>query len=187
MTSAGEPSSSAPQNADEPQRLLLDSLATNRVLFALALLGVLLPINAIANHYRNFSFVYRAEHDWFLKGPYHVRAILFFQAMEVLLALAVYIYALDFVFHKTVLQRIGTFLYGIALFVPPIYILLAIFCLLYSAIETLDTPLFYILSIFFKIAFLIILLSIIGVVVGISELLQEEPSERGRKRPASKA
>lgn len=177
MTSAGEPSSSAPHNTNGPQRLLLDNLATNRVLFALALLGVLLPINVIANHYRSFAFVYHAEHDWFLKGPYHVRAILFFQAMEILLALAVYIYALDFAFKDTVFQRTGTFLYAAALLVPPIYILLALFSLLTDAIESLSTPLFYVVGTLLKIAIPIILFGITGLAVEISGRLQEKPSE----------
>jgi len=56
-----------------PARFELGDLATNRILFALALLGVVLPLNSIASHYHEVGFTYQYTHQWIFLKPFHYR------------------------------------------------------------------------------------------------------------------
>jgi hypothetical protein len=105
----------------------LGDLATNRILFALTLLGVLLPANAIMAHYSQINFIYVSPHSHWFKGPYHVRAVSALYLMEGLLAFAVYLYGFDFIFKIRLFEYVGTRIYGIALFVPIIYLYAFVF------------------------------------------------------------
>lgn len=51
-----------------PQRLELGTPATDRIVFALTLLGVLLPLNAVVNHYKQLDFLYFIAHARLFKG-----------------------------------------------------------------------------------------------------------------------
>jgi hypothetical protein len=107
-----------------PNRFELNDLATNRILFALTLLGVLLPLNLIASNYRHVGFTYQYAHRWLFWKPfhYHLHAITFFYSMEALLALAVYFYAFNLIFRRRFLEYTGTGLFTVALLVPVYYL-----------------------------------------------------------------
>jgi hypothetical protein len=171
--SPSKESASAQTQAYSDKHLDLSDFRVSRILFALSLLGVLLAANSIASHYQNFAVVYHAGHDWFWKGPYHIRAIYFLEIMEGLLALAVYLYGFDFLFKVGTFQRAGTFLYAAALVIPPIYVIIAIDSLVTDAINELNTPLFYIANIIVKLIFDVLLLSMLLLVGFLSERLRE--------------
>jgi hypothetical protein len=146
----------------------LGTLATNRILFALTLLGVILPLNSIATHFHQLGFTYRASHTLYLKGSYHLRATYFFYSMETLLATAVYFYGFGFIFKWSIPDRIGTFLYACALLVPPIYIYLDIYSIFISAISQLNAVLFYLVNIGVNILFTVFFA---GIAIAISNRL----------------
>jgi hypothetical protein len=140
----------------------LGDLATNRILFALALLGVLLPVNAILSHYHHLDFIYLAPHSISLKGPYHIHVISALYLMEVLLATAVYLYGFDFIFRIKLFERAGTALYAISLIIPVGYFYLWIFQKFLNLIDGLSSPLYWLMLFVISIPFLIL-----GVVIGI--------------------
>ena len=107
-----------------PNRFELSDLATNRILFALTLLGVVLPLNLIASNYHQLGFTYQYTHQWLLWKPfhYHLHTITFFFSMEALLALAVYFYAFNLIFRRRFLEYTGTGFFTVALLVPPYYL-----------------------------------------------------------------
>ena len=164
---------SSPGEKNVVRRFKRDESATNRVLFALALLGVLLPVNSIANHYRRLGYVYYAKHDWYWRGPYHINVILFFDTMEILLAVAVYIYGFDFVFKQAIFQRVGTFLYAAALLVPPLYLVVGAYSLLSNEVNRLPTLLFYVGNVVVNVLFPAALIGVGVAAVAISKRLQD--------------
>jgi hypothetical protein len=140
----------------------LGDLATNRILFALALLGVLLPVNAILNHYHQLDFIYLAPHATGLKGPYHIHVISALYLMEGLLAIAVYLYGFDFIFRIKLFERVGTVVYAISLIIPAGYFYLWIFQKFLNLINGLSSPLYWLILFIICIPFLIL-----GAVIGI--------------------
>jgi hypothetical protein len=140
-------------------RIDLGDLATNRILYALALLGVLLPSNAILSHFSRIGFTYTMRRwAWTPAFTWHVHAVSFIYAMEGFLAVAVYLYGWDFLFRSRLrfFHFIATFFYGATLIVPPVYILcygyanltdlaLGLHGFLYYAIQTVGNVLLGIL------------------------------------------
>jgi hypothetical protein len=106
------------------RRIELGDLATNQILYALALLGVLLPSNAILSHFSQIGFTY-SQRSWLFEPAFtwHVHAISFIYAMEGFLAIAVYLYGYDFLFGLRFFHTVGTYFYAGALIVPPTYII----------------------------------------------------------------
>jgi hypothetical protein len=133
----------------------LGDLATNRILFALALLGVLLPINTIFSHYHHLDFIYFAPHSTWLKGPYHLHVISAFYIMVGLLATAVYLYGFDFIFRIKIFERIGTVVYALSLLTPAIYLYLWAFQKLLNAINGIRSPGYWFIVAGISIPFLI--------------------------------
>jgi hypothetical protein len=160
------------------QRLELGSLATTRVLFALTLLGVLLPFNAIASRYHQVGFTYSSPYAWLFIPAFkwHLHAISFLYVMEALLAVAVYLYGFDFLFGWPIFQPVGTALYAIALFVPPVYLYMGGYALFYDVIGHLNVYLFYIISGVANLLFTILLS--MGVLVVALRLEGKDPRQR---------
>jgi hypothetical protein len=113
----------------------LGNVATNRILFVLALLGVLLPLNALVAHYNHLGFIYYAPHEMTLKGPYDIHIQAFVYIMEGLLAVAVYLYGFEFIFggRVSIFQLGGNVFYALALIVPPTYFYLWLWALIIRA------------------------------------------------------
>lgn len=132
--------SSGPQEASA-RKVELGNIAINRILFALALLGVLLPLNTIISHYSHFGFIYYAPHEVTLKGPYNIHIRSFLYAMEGILAFAVYLYGFEFIFSArvTFFQLVGNLFYALALLVPPTYFYLWLWALLLRAVNSFGT------------------------------------------------
>jgi hypothetical protein len=158
--SDGERSASGASESKPTRRFELGDFATNRILFALTLLGVLLPFNAIATHYRQIGFTYTVPHSWYGLPPYqtHVHAINFLYGMEALLAVAVYLYGFNFLFGWKIFQSAGTLLYAIALLVPPIYIYITIYALFNNSLNNLNVVLYYIVNLVSDLLFGVLLL-----------------------------
>ncbi len=107
-----------------------------RILYVLALLGVALPFNSIASHYRNIVITYRSPHSWYGFIPaytWHLYALQFLYSMEIMLAVTVYLYGFQFLFKSAILQRACTIIYGAALLVPAAYL----YTYLYSEVADL--------------------------------------------------
>ena len=148
-----------------PRRFELGDLATNRVLFALALLGVLLPLNSLVNHYRQLNFIYSVPHAMSIfRGPYHMHGSTAFYIMEIFLAIAVYFYAFDFIFVRRIFERAGTLCFAFSLLVPPFYLYLWAFQKFVDATRGLSTPLYWlaIIAISIPLGFLGYLLPVIS-------------------------
>jgi hypothetical protein len=124
-----------------PGRFELSDLATNRILFALALLGVALPLNSIVSHYLQVGFTYQYTHQWLFWKPFHLRmhAVTFFYSMEALLAIAVYFYGFNLIFRRRFLEYMGTGLFTVALLVPLFYLYLGSYSLLLDRTSKLGT------------------------------------------------
>ena len=146
---------------------MLGDLATNRILFALALLGVLLPVNNIVNRYHHLDFIYLQPHQPWFAGPYHVRLISALYLMEGLLATAVYLYLFYFIFKIKFIEIVGTTLYAISLFVPVLYFILLINQQFNNLIGGYSATVYWIVSV----GSLLALGFIIGVIVAIVERL----------------
>jgi hypothetical protein len=168
MTDTQEPREEPRPGEKSPARqFVLGDLATNRILFALALLGVLLPVNNIVNRYHHLDFIYLQPHQSWLAGPYHVRLIAALYLMEGLLATAVYLYSFYFIFKITFIEIVGTTLYAISLFVPVIYFYILIYQQFTSLIGGFSGLTYWIVSSITLLA----LGFIIGVIVAIVERL----------------
>jgi hypothetical protein len=102
----------------------LGDLATNRIIYAVTLLGVLLTANSLLTHLGHIGFTF-SQRRWLLTPPitWHVHAVLFIYVMEALLALAVYIWGFDFLLRLRLFHLTGLYLFGTALAIPPFYIL----------------------------------------------------------------
>jgi hypothetical protein len=144
QTSAA-PATSAPGNKSPARQFELGDLATNRILFALTLLGVLLPVNAIVNRYHHVDFIYFYPHSHWFKGPYQAHSISVLYFMEGLLAAAVYLYGFDFIFKFKIFERAGTVLYALALLMPLIYFYFYILQHISDAISGLNSALYWII------------------------------------------
>jgi|ERR1039457_921751 hypothetical protein len=131
---------------DPAHRFELGTLATNRILFALALLGVMLPLNSVTAHFHQIGFTYFAPRNSHLKGPYHLNAVNFFYLMETLLAAAVYFYGFGFIFKSSIPDKIGTFLYACTLLMPLLYVYTDIFAAIQAAINNLNVILYWIVG-----------------------------------------
>lgn len=134
----------------------LGDTATNRILFALTLLGVLLPLNALVSHYHGLDFVYYWPHVVALKGPYHIHASTSFYWMEGLLAMAVYLYSFNFIFRVRAFEILGTIAYACALVLPLFYFYFWIYQKIGDAINGFSGPKYWTIFIISAIPFVII-------------------------------
>jgi hypothetical protein len=149
----GDPVAVTQQKRSPAREFELGDLATNRILFALALLGVLLPLNAIFSHYHHLDFIYFAPHSW-VKGPYHLHLISAFYIMVGLLATAVYLYGFDFIFRIKIFEQVGTVVYAVSLLIPVIYLYLWAFQKFQTAINGIRSPWYWLIFVGISIPFL---------------------------------
>src|SRR5579862_4182073 len=134
-TTGGGPTMASQASQPSSRGFDLGNVATNRILFVLALLGVLLPLNALVAHYNHLGFIYYAPHEMTLKGPYDIHIQAFVYIMEGLLAVAVYLYGFEFIFggRASIFQFGGNVFYALALIVPPTYFYLWLWALIIRA------------------------------------------------------
>jgi hypothetical protein len=150
MTQSG----TGPQ-APPTRKFELGDIATNRILFALALLGVLLPANSLVGHYNGLNFLYNWPHaSGVFKGPYQIHASAAYYLMEGFLAVAVYFYSFNFIFRIKTFQVLGIIAYACSLSMPLFYLYLWIYQKIGNAINGFSEPLFGLIDVVCAIPFI---------------------------------
>ena len=167
MVKDAETVSANPRKGIFPQ-IELGDVATNRILYALALLGVLLPANAIASQYKQIGFTYAVLHSWYGIHPYtwHLHAISFLYIMEGLLAVAVYLYGFNFLFRSRLFLWIATSFFASALIVPPLYVYMDAYSNLMDLANSIRGFWYYVIVFFGNLLGIILVLAAELIVLG---------------------
>jgi hypothetical protein len=150
--------SGSPERA--ANRIKLSDLATNQIIYALTLLGVLLAANTILSHYGQFGFTF-SERRWIFvpEFTWHVHASFFLYAMEGLLAISVYLYGFDFILNVHFFHSLGTWFFALALLTPPYFLLYLGYSNLFDLIYRIKEFWYYPIAVTMELLFLVAVFS----------------------------